>query len=161
MILMRSPLADSEVAGERCPVLGLPGVEQGLVMSGKLERVAGFLGSVRSLWFGFAGTVPGDDLDNRRSPQPLELQGSAFNEPWFELSTPWGASWTVMRTKASGGNTSGAVPVVVDGFVCRFRTRGWDFGIVAAAKIESPVRTPETRTQSVSHVAVTLLACPR
>src|SRR5208282_134821 len=80
-----------KVAGKGSPVFKLAGVEQRLVIVGELQRITGFLGSRRILRFRFAGTVPGYDLDNGRSTQPVEPQGSAFNESWFELSTPRGA----------------------------------------------------------------------
>src|SRR5262245_43166353 len=42
--------ADAEVAGERRPALELAGVEQGLVISGQLKRIAAFLRDW--FWFG-------------------------------------------------------------------------------------------------------------
>jgi hypothetical protein len=59
--------ANAEVAGESSTILKLARVEQRLVVAGKFQRVAGFLRSGRNLRFWFAGTVPGNDLDNRRS----------------------------------------------------------------------------------------------
>ena len=54
-------------AGEISPVLELAGVEQRLVTAGELEPIAWFFGSGEIRRFGFAGTVPGHDLDNSRS----------------------------------------------------------------------------------------------
>jgi hypothetical protein len=55
------------MAGKGGPALELAGVEQRLVVAGKLERIAGFFRGGRNFWFWVAGTVPGEDLDNSRS----------------------------------------------------------------------------------------------
>ena len=59
--------ADAEIAGESGTVLELAGVEQRLVIAGKLKRISGFLGDSRIVRFCFTGTVPGDNRDNSRS----------------------------------------------------------------------------------------------
>ena len=51
LVYLRHPgQADAEVAGERRPTLELAEVEQGLVISGQLERIAAFLRDW--FWFG-------------------------------------------------------------------------------------------------------------
>jgi hypothetical protein len=59
--------ANTKVAGKSRPVFELSGVEQRLVIVGPFERIARFLRSRGNLRFWFAGTVPGDDIDDSRS----------------------------------------------------------------------------------------------
>jgi len=54
------------MAGKSSPIFKLARAEQRLVVAGELERITGLLGR-RSLPFRAAGTVPGKELDNRRS----------------------------------------------------------------------------------------------
>jgi hypothetical protein len=62
LVYLRHPgQADAEVAGERRPTLELAEVEQGLVISGQLERIAAFLRDW--FWFGcgVCKGIPGKD----------------------------------------------------------------------------------------------------
>jgi hypothetical protein len=65
--LRHASAADAEVAGESSAVLELTRIEKGLVVPGELERIAGFFRREQHQRFRAAGTVPGKELDNRRS----------------------------------------------------------------------------------------------
>jgi hypothetical protein len=52
------------MAGEGCPVLELAGIQQCLVVLGKLQRIAAFRRHSIRLRFRVDGTVPGVDSDD-------------------------------------------------------------------------------------------------
>src|SRR6516165_1075650 len=65
--LRHSGPADAKVSSKLRTALELARVEERLIIPGELERMAKFFRRCRYLRFRTVGTVPGDDLDNRRS----------------------------------------------------------------------------------------------
>jgi hypothetical protein len=59
--------ADAEVADQRCPTLELAGIEERVVVSDELERIASFLRRAFRFRFGIRNSIPGEKDDDRRA----------------------------------------------------------------------------------------------